>query len=260
MNEVKKYLESGKVDFAEGFALLKKYCDNEGIISLVEKRKNIQYLIFELKRLAKRPHLKPNRGFVDLNRPISDGSSLDKPKVIDDEPKNGDQVSELKSEQDDDQVDDQDDNIVDWHKLKHYQNTKYDDMPNDFCRKIYKENKNLYKELQHNHQQMKLANSDEGRAAFRKEVIRLDEVITSNWKIIDEEIASLDKKDKTEEIPVVEIKESTLRSSITRALKKDNLSNEDLAKLKNNVAIAQQKGLNFSDETNKKLKELGMLD
>lgn len=248
MNEVKKYLESGKVDFAEGFALLKKYCDNEGIISLVEKRKNIQYLIFELKRLAKRPHLKPNRGFVDLNRPISDGSSLDKPKVIDDDPKNGDQV------------DDQDDNIVDWHKLKHYQNTKYDDMPNDFCRKIYKENKNLYKELQHNHQQMKLANSDEGRVAFRKEVIRLDEVITSNWKIIDEEIASLDKKDKTEEIPVVEIKESTLRSSITRALKKDNLSNEDLAKLKNKVAIAQQKGLNFSDETNKKLKELGMLD
>lgn len=248
MNEVKKYLESGKVDFAEGFALLKKYCDNEGIISLVEKRKNIQYLIFELKRLAKRPHLKPNRGFVDLNRPISDGSSLEKPKVIDDDTKNGDQV------------DDQDDNIVDWHKLKHYQNTKYDDMPNDFCRKIYKENINLYKELQHNHQQMKLANSDEGRAAFRKEVIRLDEVITSNWKIIDEEIASLDKKDKTEEIPVVEIKESTLRSSITRALKKDNLSNKDLAKLKNNVAIAQQKGLNFSDETNKKLKELGMLD
>ena len=124
MNEVKQILEKGKIDFATGLALLKKYCDNEGIISLVEKRKNIQYLIFELKRLAKRPHLKPNRGFVDLNRPISDGSSLDKPKVIDDDPKNGDQV------------DDQDDNIVDWHKLKHYQNTKYDDMPNDFCRKI----------------------------------------------------------------------------------------------------------------------------
>ena len=250
MNEVKKYLEKGIVDFAEGFALLKKYCDNEGIISLVERRGNLQYLAFELKRLAKRPHLKPIRHFVDLNRPMSDGSSLDKPEVIDDNPKNGNQASELKS--------DQDDNIVDWHKLKHYQNTKYDDMPNDFCRKIYKENMDLYKELQHNHQQMKLANSDEGRAAFRKEVIRLDEVITSNWKVIDDEIASLDTE--TEETPVVEIKESTLRSSITRALKKDNLSNEDLAKLKNNVAIARQKGLNFSDETNKKLKELGMLD
>ena len=252
MNEVKKYLEKGKVDFAEGFVLLKKYSDNEGIIALVEKRRNLQYLIFQLKRLAKRPHLKPNRGFVDLNRPISDGSSLEKPKVIDDDPENGGQV--------DDQVSDQDDNIVDWHKLKHYQNTKYDDMPNDFCRKIYKENMERYKELQHNHQQMKQANSDEGRAAFRKEVLRLDEIISSNWKVIDEEIASLDKKDKTEEAPVVEIKESTLRSSITRALKKDSLSNEDLAKLKNNVAIARQKGLNFSDETNKKLKELGMLD
>ena len=238
MNEVKKYLESGKVDFAEGFALLKKYCDNEGIISLVEKRKNIQYLIFELKRLARKPHLKPNRHYVDLDLTVLDGPS---------------HINEPKGEDDGDK-------IVDWHKLEHYQNTKYEDMPNDLCKKIYKENMDLYKELQHNHQQMKQANSDEGRAAFRKEVLRLDEIISSNWKVIDEEIASLDKKDKTEEAPVVEIKESTLRSSITRALKKDSLSNEDLAKLKNNVAIARQKGLNFSDETNKKLKELGMLD
>lgn len=260
MNEVKKYLESGKVDFAEGFALLKKYCDNEGIISLVEKRKNIQYLIFELKRLAKRPHLKPNRGFVDLNRPISDGSSLDKPKVIDDDPKNGDQVSELKSEQDDDQVDDQDDKIVDWHKLKHYQNTKYDDMPNDFCRKIYKENMNLYKELQHNHQQMKLANSDEGRAAFRKEVLRLDEAITSNWKIIDDEIASLKSDSENNDSPVEDVKESTLRSRITRALKKETLTNEELVELRSNFAIALQKELKFSDKTNAKLKELGVID
>lgn len=106
---------------------------------------------------------------------------------------------------------------------------------------------------------MKLANSDEGRAAFRKEVLRLDEVITSNWKVIDDEIASLGD-DKTEDIPAADIKESTLRSSITRALKKENLSNKDLAKLKNNFAIAQQKGLNFSDETIQKLKDLGVLD
>ena len=243
MNEVKKYLEKGRVDFAEGFALLKKYCDNDGIISLVEKRKNLPYLIFELKRLARIPHLKPNRHFVDLGRPLSDSSSLDKPQGADDGPYNGDH----------------DDNIVDWHKLEHYHNTKYEDMPNDLCKKIYKENMDLYKELQHNHQQMKLANSDEGRAAFRKEVLRLDEVITSNWKVIDDEIASLGD-DKTEDIPAAYVKESTLRSSITRALKKENLSNEDLAKLKNNFAIAQQKGLNFSNETIQKLKDLGVLD
>lgn len=252
MNEVKKYLEKGRVDFAEGFALLKKYCDNDGIISLVEKRKNLPYLIFELKRLARTPHLKPNRHFVDLGRPLSDSSSLDEPKGKDEVIVEGDQV--------DNKVDDQvDDHIVDWHKLEQYKNTKYNDMPNDFCKKIYKENKDLYKELQHNHQQMKLANSDEGRAAFRKEVLRLDEVITSNWKVIDDEIASLGD-DKTEDIPAADVKESTLRSSITRALKKENLSNKDLAKLKNNFAIAQQKGLNFSDETIQKLKDLGVLD
>ena len=131
-------------------------------------------------------------------------------------------------------------------------------MPNDFCKKIYKENMDLYKELQHNHQQMKLANSDEGRAAFRKEVLRLDEVISSNWKIIDNEILSLEEN--VVNIPLVDVKESTLRSRITRALKKETLSNEELVELRRNFAIALQKELKFSDETNAKLKELGVID
>lgn len=251
MNEVRLYLEKGNVDFATGFALLKKYCDNEGIISLVEKRKNLQYLTFELKRLARIPHLKPNRGFVDLNRPISDGSSLDKPQGADDGPDNGDQGNEQQGA-------DEGDNIIDWHKLEHYHNTKYEDMPNDLCKKIYKENMDLYKELQHNHQQMKQANSDEGRAAFRAEVLRLDEVISSNWKIIDDEISSLDEN--VVNIPMADVKESTLRSRITRALKKETLSNEEFVELRDNYAIALQKELKFSEETLAKLKELGVID
>lgn len=238
MNEVKKNLEKGKIDFATGLALLKKYCDNDGIISLVEKKRNLQYLTFELKRLARKPHLKPNRHYVDLDLPVLDSPShIDEPKGEDDG-----------------------DKIVDWHKLEHYQNTKYDDMPNDFCKKIYKENMDLYKELQHNHQQMKLANSDEGRAAFRKEVLRLDEVITSNWKIIDAEIASLKSDSENNDSPIEDVKESTLRSRITRALKKETLSNEELVELRSNFAIALQKELKFSDETNAKLKELGVID
>ena len=234
MNEVRTYLEKGNVDFATGFALLKKYCDNKGIISLVEKRRNLQYLIFELKRLAKRPHLKPNRVFVDLDLPAMEGSSLAKPQGAD-----------------------EGDNIVDWHKLEHYQNTKYEDMPNDICRKIYKDNLDLYKQLQHSHQQMKLANSDEGRASFRQEIIDLDAAITNNWRLIDEEISSLSGK---EENTSADIKESTLRSRITRALNKETLSNEELIQLKDNYAIALQKELKFSEETLAKLKELGLID
>ena len=250
MNEVRKYLEKGNVDFASGFALLKKYCTNEGIISLVEKRRNLQYLIFELKKLAKRPHLKPNRVFVDLDLPAMEGSSLAKPQGADEGPENGDQGNEPQSA-------DEGDNIVDWHKLEHYQNTKYEDMPNDICRKIYKENLDLYKQLQHSHQQMKLANSDEGRASFRQEIIDLDAAITNNWRLIDEEISSLSGK---EENTSADIKESTLRSRITRALNKETLSNEELIQLKDNYAIALQKELKFSEETLAKLKELGLID
>ena len=250
MNEVRTYLEKGNVDFATGFALLKKYCDNKGIISLVEKRRNLQYLIFELKRLAKRPHLKPNRVFVDLDLPAMEGSSLAKPQGADEGPENGDQGNEPQGA-------DEGDNIIDWHKLEHYQNTKYEDMPNDICRKIYKDNLDLYKQLQHSHQQMKLANSDEGRASFRQEIIDLDAAITNNWRLIDEEISSLSGK---EENTSADIKESTLRSRITRALNKETLSNEELIQLKDNYAIALQKELKFSEETLAKLKELGIID
>ena len=251
MNEVRKYLEKGNVDFASGFALLKKYCTNEGIISLVEKRRNLQYLIFELKKLAKRPHLKPNRVFVDLDLPVMEGSSLAKPQSADEGPGNGDQGNEPQGA-------DEGDNIIDWHKLEHYQNTKYEDMPNDICRKIYKDNLDLYKQLQHSHQQMKLANSDEGRASFRQEIIDLDAAITNNWRLIDEEISSL--SDKDEKPNTTDVKESTLRSRITRALNKETLSNEELIQLKDNYAIALQKELKFSEETLAKLKELGLID
>ena len=251
MNEVRTYLEKGNVDFASGFALLKKYCTNEGIISLVEKRRNLQYLIFELKKLAKRPHLKPNRVFVDLDLPVMEGSSLAKPQGADEGPDNGDQGNEPQGA-------DEGDSIIDWHKLEHYQNTKYEDMPNDICRKIYKDNLDLYKQLQHSHQQMKLANSDEGRASFRQEIIDLDAAITNNWRLIDEEISSL--SDKDEKPNTTDVKESTLRSRITRALNKETLSNEELIQLKDNYAIAQQKELKFSEETLAKLKELGLID
>ena len=251
MNEVRTYLEKGNVDFATGFALLKKYCDNKGIISLVEKRRNLQYLIFELKRLAKRPHLKPNRVFVDLDLPAMEGSSLAKQQGADKGPVNGDQGNEPQGA-------DEGDNIIDWHKLEHYQNTKYEDMPNDICRKIYKDNLDLYKQLQHSHQQMKLANSDEGRASFRQEIIDLDAAITNNWRLIDEEISSL--SDKDEKPNTTDVKESTLRSRITRALNKETLSNEELIQLKDNYAIALQKELKFSEETLAKLKELGLID
>lgn len=250
MNEVRTYLEKGNVDFASGFTLLKKYCDNKGIISLVEKRRNLQYLIFELKRLAKRPHLKPNRVFVDLDLPAMEGSSLAKPQGADEGP-DGDQGNEPQGA-------DEGDNIIDWHKLEHYQNTKYEDMPNDICRKIYKDNLDLYKQLQHSHQQMKLANSDEGRASFRQEIIDLDAAITNNWRLIDEEISSL--SDKDEKPNTTDVKESTLRSRITRALNKETLSNEELIQLKDNYAIALQKELKFSEETLAKLKELGLID
>lgn len=229
MNEIKNYLNKGNIDFDTGMKLLKKYCINKGIISLVEHRNNLQYLVFELKRLAKNPRLKPVKGHQDIAAYVE----VQKETVSTEE------------------------EIVDWHKLEHHKNTKYDDMPNDFCRKIYKENMDLYKELQHNHQQMKLANSDEGRASFRQEVLRLEDIISENWKIIDDEILSLSEEDDAVD---VEVKESTLRSRITRAIKKEDLSNEELAELRDNYAIAQQKSLVFSDKTNEKLQELGVIE
>lgn len=235
MNEVGELLERG-FSFEQGLELLKEYNNNDGMISVIEKRKSMKHLAHELGKLARLPRLKPVHGY---NVPV-----LPQPE--------GQAAFPVK------QTETQQESVITYHNLANrFKNTKYDDMPNDFLKGIYKHNQDLYKELQYSHQQMKQANCDEGRAKFRADVLRLDEEIRKNWRVIDEEIERIESQPPQTSNDGINI--STLRSFITRQLKKESLTGEELLELKRRVEIAQANGLKFSDNTVAKLKDLHVL-
>ena len=249
MNEIKELLDSGRqYTFDEGLSLVKKYDTNPGVISFLEQRRDMKHLGYELGRLSRFPRLVPVPGYhnAETVQPLQTEPSQASGPV--------------KSASD--SADDDGHEIVRWEDLeKRHQNTKYDDMPTDYLKEIYKQNTELYKELQYAHSQMKLANSDSGRAEWRSKLLDLDKTIRDNWKIIDNEIARLkDEGGQQHGGDGDTFKESTCRSYISRKLKrKTPLTAEDIVEMRKRVEQLVAHKCEFTPEVEQRLKELKVL-
>ena len=134
-------------------------------------------------------------------------------------------------------------------------------MPTDYLKGIYKQNTELYKELQYAHSQMKLANSDSGKAEWRSKLLNLDKTIRDNWKIIDNEIARLkDEGGQQHGGDGDTFKESTCRSYISRKFKrKTPLTAEDIVEMRKRVEQLVAHKCEFTPEVEQRLKELKVL-
>jgi hypothetical protein len=71
------------------------------------------------------------------------------------------------------------------HKILQNKRVNPEDLPEEL-QQVYNEVAQAHKEMRSVHEKMKLAGSDEQRAAFRQQLIALDEVVTEGWKAIDE--------------------------------------------------------------------------
>ena len=232
MNEIKEFLQNQSFSFDKGLALLKKYDPNPGVVSFIEQRKDERHLRYELGRLSRNTHLKPVPGYVE-RKAQEEAPSFAEPASEDNSPM-----------------------VVKYEDLKQrHQNTKFDDMPNDYLKDIYKKNQALYKDLQYAHSQMKLANSDAGRADWRKKVLDCAAQVRDNWRIIDDEITRLNTGKQTEG----EFKESTCRAFISNKLRKKAITPEDIIEVRKRVEMLQQHGCVFKPETEEKLKALKVL-
>lgn len=237
MNEVSDFLSSHpSYSFEEGFALIRKYDTNPGVISFLEQRRDMNHLGYELGRLARHPILMPVPGYQEPTPAVETqaANKVRKPK------------KEVKQD------------IIKWEDLKQrHENTKYDDMPTDYLKGIWKENQSLYKELRYVHSQMKQANSDAGRADWRQKMLEIDGKLRTNWKTIDEEISRLNSGDGASDDDG--FKESTCRSYITRKLGKKNLTANDIVEIRRRYELLVKHNCIVSDETTNKLKELKVL-
>lgn len=244
MNEIREFLQShSDFSFDEGFSLLERYCANQGVVSFIARKRDIKHLSYELGRMAHLPKL----------RPLKNVHVAENVQVETNPKENVEHVEHVKQPKK--PVPSKENDVVKWNNLRHHENTKYEDMPTDYLKGIYKQNRDLYKDLQYAHSQMKLANSDAGRADWRSKVIDIADQIDRNWKTIDDEIQRLNESPEEAD----SFKETTCRGYISKKLKKDKLKPEEIVEVRKKFEQLKSHGCAIKEETLQKLKNLGVI-
>lgn len=237
MNPVKKFLEENDgYTFEEGVAVLRRYGNNPGVLSFVERRHDKDTLDYELRRLS-----------CFMRMPWVSDLPTDKPvKVaVANAPKENRASRPVGRA------------AVTFKDLNHRSNTRLEDMPTELTRDLWCKNRDEYKELAAWHEKMKAANSDAGRSECRGCVLSLEESIAERWRIIDSEIERIRKQQEGLR-ESAEINVGNCRSYIAKALKAKKITEAKLVELQRRVDALLAAGETFNPETVERLKSAGI--
>lgn len=249
MNPVRQFLDKGDYTFEEGVAVLLLYSANRGVNDFIVNSHDKRHLGYELNRLARHPRLEPIPG----RKPAEPRQPAEKQEApADDTPQ--------EQPKDEAPADDSDKDTTTFLDLQHHKYTRLEDMPTQLTRELWLKNSDEYKELQHCHQQMKQANSDAGRADWRKKVHQLSQSLKDRWKLIDGEIerhlAEAEAKAEQSEKPA--FNPLNCRAYISKALKKDQWDDKTKAEVQHRVDMLVANNQAIGDDTRKRLVERGI--
>ena len=107
---------------------------------------------------------------------------------------------------------------------------------------------------------MKEANSDAGRADWRKKVHQLSQSLKDRWQLIDSEIERYEEemKAKVSSEPAPAFNPLNHRSYISKALKKDQWDDETKAEVQHRVDQLLANGQTIGKETRERLAARGI--
>ena len=267
-NEIKAWLKSKDKDFDAGFELFVRYSHNRALALQLARKRRLSKLEYELEKIAAREFIKESRVWpiapvmkaADRNQEHQETESFveetGKRLVVTDE-------------------------II-----------SYEDLPEEM-KKLYDENRETYKLMRAVHEKMKQALKDGERAELREELVKMDDKIAANWKVLDEWFAKSQEEDTgddegndegsiesredlpAEETPVEPEKKpaaidvakdlNACRSYLSRNLGKlarlEGKKREVLmAKIAERVATLQKHNAEISEATRAELVKLGMLN
>lgn len=216
-------------DFGQGFDLFCRYSRNQSLMSYIGRKQGMEMLLYELQKLANAPRLSENP-LYRVNR-----TRFDKTAPTD---KTG--TTELK------EVTEQKVKIVDERKVNR------EELP-DELKERYDQITSLYKHKRVLHEKMKMANSDAGRKEFRDEILKVQDTITFNWKIIDTALSGR----VPEQPELKKINLNTNRAYISKMLAKPTLTDEQREAVKQKVEELLSLGEKLKPETLANLKKKG---
>ena len=218
--------------------MLLRYSANGGVNGFILRRRDRKHLRNELNRLAHIPNLRPLPGREEPK------SNENEPKSNEDSPKEGTTA------------DDEDDTVT-YLDLNRHEREDPDKLP-PTLKELWLKNRDEYKELQYCHAQMKQANSDAGRADWRRQVFEHRESIQKRWQLFDEEKARLAADAGQTETEDAAYNPNNDRAYISKALKKDDWDDALKLEVQHRVDALLKHNIPVSDETIQRLKERGI--
>ncbi len=254
MNLVREFIERGDYTFEEGVAVLLCFSANRGVNDFIVNSRDKRHLGYELNRLARHPHLEPipGRKLPDCLKKKAAAPAVEEPAAP--------VATEQTQPVDNTGTDDEEEDTTTFLDLQHHKYTRLEDMPTPMTRELWLKNNDEYNELKHCHQQMKLANSDAGRADWRKKVHQLSQSVKDRWKLIDGEIerhlAEAEAKAEQSEKPA--FNPLNCRAYISKALKKDQWDDKTKAEVQHRVDMLVANNQAIGDDTRKRLVERGI--
>lgn len=227
--EITKYLNGAKPDFSTGFALFCKYSRNECLMSWISRKQDMPKLLYELKKLADLDVVKINPLQEANMARYGQNLEAQKPSA----PKAATETQRFKTYDE--------------------RKTRRADLPEDL-QKVYDTISEDYKLRRGLHEKMKMATTNDDRAGFRARILETDGRIRKGWAKID---AYLSKQaaEKEKAKAADDFKESTARSYISKALKKDEISDAQKATIKARYDALIAHGCTVTDELKKQLQD-----
>ena len=243
--EIIIYLEAPVRDFDTGVLLYERYSRNRSVLHYLKRKRDEAKLMYELHKMSKTPYLKVLNPHVKVNiQPVQPAmpAATDPPQV----------ETDATGDDSGDATDDNEalspprpvsrESLCDEHKL------------------LFDENSEMYKLQRVYHEKMKLATTDEERAAHRVEMVKLDDAIAKNWDIIDGRttppVAPPEKVVSEAELLHREV--NNARVKLTRLLK--NWKPEKLADARQQIDILIKHNASVSAATRAKLLKLHVIE
>ena len=253
MNKVLEFLQQNPdFSYEEGLAVLLRYSSNGGVNNFIIRRHDRKHLRNELNRLAHIPNLRPLPGREEPK------SNENEPKSNENEPKSNE--NEPKSNEDSPKegttADDEDDTVT-YLDLNRHEREDPDKLP-PTLKELWLKNRDEYKELQYCHAQMKQANSDAGRADWRKQVFAHRESLQARWKLFDEEKARLESEAKAEATEETAYNPLNDRAYISKAMKQADWDDARKLEVQHRVDALLKHNIPISEETVQRLKGRGI--
>lgn len=233
--EILAYLNSAKPDFDSGFSLFCKYGRNRTAMEWIARRHDVAKLNYELGKLARTTEATaapapPEAHLCTVNQDVPVTPS-NVPKTADNVP---DDVRRLTFRTFDDR------------------RTRRSDLPADL-QEVFDRNAEDYKLRRGFHEKMKMATTDRDRAIFRSKVLETDARIRAGWSRIDNYLTA-SEEEKTRET----FNESTYRSYLSKALRRENNSPKQIAACKARLRSLLEHGCTVDEKTIQALADKGL--